>query len=68
MRFKAVIIVLLIILSLLPVYMLYKYLEKVMRPKESVLRFLGWMVAVLALIFVYTFLVVFVIQLVFPGA
>jgi len=68
MRLKAIAILLLMFLSLLPVYMLYKYLEKIMRPRESLQRFFFWLVTVLAMVFVYTFLVVFIIKLLFPGA
>jgi hypothetical protein len=59
---------LLILLSLIPVYLLYKWLEKRIRPRESPKAFLGWLVSVLVLIFAYTFLVVLVIRLLFPGA
>ena len=68
MNWKATIIVLLIIASLLPAYLLYQYLAKKMRPRESGSRFLAWMVTVFAIIFAYTFLVVFIIRLIFPGA
>lgn len=68
MKLKAVAIVLLIIFSLLPAYWLFKYLLQVMRPKESGLRFIGWLLANFLLIFSYTFLIVFVIKLLFPRA
>jgi uncharacterized membrane-anchored protein len=67
-KLKAVVILIIIIVSLLPVYMLYKYLQRVMKPRESMQRFLSWMLAVLALIFVYSFLLVFIIKMLFPGA
>jgi hypothetical protein len=68
MKLKAVLILLLIILSLLPAYALYQYLQRVIQPKESMRRFLAWLIIVLTLIFVYTFLVVFIIRLLFPQA
>jgi hypothetical protein len=40
----------------------------VIQPKESMRRFLAWLIIVLTLIFVYTFLVVFIIRLLFPQA
>jgi hypothetical protein len=67
-KMKAIAILLIIIVSLLPVYLLYKWLELKMRPKESLGRFLLFMITVLAIIFSYTFLVVLLIHLVFPGA
>jgi hypothetical protein len=68
MRLKALAIVAIIIFSLVPVYLLYKYLQRVMRPRESMRRFLGWLFIVFALVFAYTFLLVLVIRLLFPGA
>jgi hypothetical protein len=68
MKFKAVIILLIIIFSLIPAYMMYKYLQKVMRPKESMRLFFLWLLTNFILIFVYTFLIVFLIRLLFPGA
>lgn len=68
MRLKEVSILILIMLSLLLVYSSYKYLEKVMWPRESLRRFLLWVVAVLGMVLVYTFFVVLIIKLVFPGA
>jgi hypothetical protein len=57
-----------ILFSLIPVYLLYKYLQKVIRPQESGRRFLLWLLAELALVFSFTFLLVFVIKLLFPKA
>jgi len=68
MRLQAVTILLIIIASLLPVYMLYKYLQKIMQPKESMRKFLLWLLVNFILIFGYTFLLVFAIKLLFPGA
>jgi len=48
--------------------MLYKYLQKVMQPKESLGRFLCWILAMFVVIFAYTFLLVFGIKMLFPGA
>ena len=68
MKWKALLILVIIIASLLPVYMVYKYLGRVMKPRESGRNFLLWLLAVLTIIFAYTFLVVLVIRLLFPGA
>ena len=68
MKLKSIAILFIIILSLLPAYWLYKKLQMAMRPKESMTRFLFWLVTVFALIFAYTFLVVFVIRMLFPTA
>jgi len=39
-----------------------------MKPKESMRNFLFYLSAVLALIFTYTFLLVFIIKMLFPAA
>ncbi|MBL7722808.1 MAG: hypothetical protein JNK27_01610 [Chitinophagaceae bacterium] len=68
MKLKAILILGIIVLSLIPVYMIYKYLQQVMKPKESMRNFLFYLCAVLALIFTYTFLLVFIIKMLFPAA
>jgi hypothetical protein len=65
---KAIAILGIILLSLFPVYILYKYLQKVMRPSESMQKFLLWVLTMLFIIFGYTFLLVLIIKLLFPGA
>lgn len=68
MRAKAVIIILCILASLIPAYAMLGYLKKWLRPRESGSRFAAWLLSALAFIFLYTFLVVFIIRLVFPRA
>jgi len=68
MKLKSLIGLLIIIISLIPLYAVMNYLQKVMRPKESIRKFIFWLLTVLALIFIYTFLIVFVIKLLFPEA
>lgn len=68
LKLKAISILLIIFFSLLPVYWLYKYLQKTMRPRESMRRFHCWLLVNFMLIFAYTFLLVFVIKMLFPGA
>jgi hypothetical protein len=67
-RLNAILVLVLIVVSLLPLYILYRYLRHVMRPKESMRRFLLWLLTVLALVFVYTFSLVLLIKTLFPGA
>ena len=67
-RLKAFAILGIIVLSLIPVYLLYKYLQRVMRPRESMRRFLFWLLTVFLLIFAYTFVIVLLIKMIFPGA
>ena len=68
MKLKAIAIFLIIILSFIPIYMLYKKLVLKMRPKESFGHFFIWMITILSLVFVFTFCIVFVIKILFPTA
>ncbi len=68
MKLKALLILAIIIISLLPLYLLYQYLQRVMRPRDSLRRFLLWLLTMFGLIFGYTFLVVLLIKVLFPGA
>jgi len=68
LKLKALAILAIIIVSLIPVYSLYKYMQKMIRPKDSAGRLFLYLFAGFALVFVYTFLVVFIIKKIFPGA
>jgi hypothetical protein len=68
MKLKALAILAIIICSFLPVYLFYKYLQKTIRPRESMTRLFLYITAGFVLVFVYTFLLVFVIKKIFPGA
>jgi hypothetical protein len=68
MNGKALMILVIIIGSLLPVYLVYRYLQRKMEPHASGWKFLLWLLTVLSVIFVYTFLLVLLIRLLFPGA
>jgi hypothetical protein len=67
-KLKAILVLFVIILSLIPIYLFYKYLRKKMKPEESFGRFFLFIVAALASIFIYTSLIVLLIGLVFPHA
>ena len=67
-KLRALVIVVLIVISLLPVYLFNKYLQKVIRPRESIGKLFLYILAAFALVFVYTFLVVLIIKGLFPGA
>jgi hypothetical protein len=68
MKLKALAILAIIIVSLIPVYLLYGYMQKMIRPKDSMGRLFLYLLAGFFLVFVYTFLVVFIIKKLFPGA
>jgi len=65
---KALVILAIIICSLLPVYLLNKYLQKIIMPRESMARLFSYIVAGFVLVFIYSFLLVFIIKKLFPGA
>jgi uncharacterized membrane protein YidH (DUF202 family) len=68
MKWRSLLIVALIVISLLPLYLLYKWLEVKMNPRQSLQRFFGFTAVMFVVVFVYTFLLVFCIRLIFPGA
>lgn len=66
MHVKKVLIILFLFASLALLYFGDRWLKRVVQPKLSFLRFLLYMAACLALVFAYTFFVVFVISKLFP--
>jgi len=67
LKFKALIILAIILVSLIPVYLTNKYLQKAIKPKESFQRLFLYVLSALLLIFVYSFLVVLVIRKLFAN-
>jgi hypothetical protein len=49
------------VLGILPGYYLNKYLLRLVRPKESVLRFLAYVIIVMAFTLLYTTIMIFVL-------
>jgi len=68
LNLKAFVILIIIIVSLFPVYMFNKFMQKKIRPRESMSRLFLYLLSGFALVFIYTFLLVFVIKKLFPGA
>lgn len=67
-KLKAVAILFIILILLIPVYLVNKYLQKKLRPRESGGGLMLYVLAVLVLIFGYTLLVVRLIGMLFAGA
>ena len=67
MRLKPLVILFLILLSLIPIYSINQILQKIIQPRKSFLGLMLYMVTGLALVFVYTFLLVFFIEKFFPA-
>jgi len=68
MRWKAIVILFIILVSLIPAYSINKYLQKIVRPRESLSKLLFYLFSTMLLVFIYTFLLVFIIKWLFPGA
>jgi hypothetical protein len=68
MKWKAIIIILIILVSLFPVYLINKYLQRIIKPRNSLGQLFLYLLSGLVLIFGYTFLLVLIIKKLFPGA
>ena len=68
MRYKAIVILLIILASLVPAYLLNKYLQKILNPRKSLGRLIIYLLGGLLLVFVYTLLLVLLIKWIFPDA
>lgn len=66
MKGRSLAILLLIMAFLIPIYFIYRYLLRVMRPRESAARLFLFLISNLVLIVVYTLLVVGLIVKLFP--
>lgn len=58
MRLRSLLILLVVILAIIPVYYLYRWLQKQIRPRESAGRLFLFLFANFVLIIVYTVLLV----------
>jgi len=68
MRLQRLLILLIILASLIPAFYVNHWLQKLIQPRRSFGQLLLYMLACLALVFLYTFLLVWIIGQVFPLA
>ncbi len=68
MKLKALVILFIILVSLIPVYLTNKYLQKIIGPKRSMGRLFLYLVAGFTVVFIYTFLVVLILKKLFPDS
>lgn len=68
MKWKAIVILLLILASLIPVYSINKYLQKILRPRQSLGRLFSYLLSGMLMVFLYTLLLVLLIKWIFPNA
>jgi len=66
MKLCSLLILLVLILAIVPIYYVNRWLQGVMRPRESAARFFLFLLASFVMIIVYTMLVVGVIVRIFP--
>jgi hypothetical protein len=66
MRVRSLVILLILLLSLLPAYYLNRYLQRVLRPRDSAGRLFLFLLANFVFVIVYTVFIVGVIIRVFP--
>jgi len=66
MKLQRLLILVIILLSLLPAFYVNQWLQKLIQPRRSFGQLLLYILACFALVFVYTFLLVWIITQVFP--
>jgi hypothetical protein len=66
MKLKTLAILFMILASLIPIYYINQLLQRIIQPRKSFLGLMLYMLTGLALVFVYTFLLVFIIEKLFP--
>ena len=66
MKFRSLLILLILALALIPVYYFNRWLQRVLRPKDSAGRFFLFLFVNFLMIVVYTVLLVGVVLRVFP--
>jgi len=68
MKLQRLLVVLLILLSLIPIAYMNQWLQRVIQPRQSFIQLMLYVLASLILVFVYTFLLVWIITYLFPKA
>jgi hypothetical protein len=66
MKVRALLILLMLVVAMVPVYFFNRWLQRVMRPRENVGRLFLFMLANFVMVVVYTMLVVGMIVRIFP--
>jgi hypothetical protein len=66
MKFRSLLILFILVLALIPVYYLNRWLQRVLRPRDSAGRFFLFLIANFLLVIVYTVLIVGVVLRVIP--
>lgn len=64
-KLKAILVLLVIIVSIIPLYSFNKYLQKQLRPRDAGGRLILYLLAAMVLIFIFAFLLVLTIRYTF---
>jgi hypothetical protein len=68
LKWKTILVLFFILLALIPAYMLNQYLQKIIRPKESLGRLFLYLFSGMLTVFVFVAVLVALIKLLFPEA
>lgn len=68
MKWKAIAILFIILFSLIPAFSLNQWLQKKIRPKESLGRLFLYLFSGMLTVFVFVLVLVLLIRVVFPGS
>jgi hypothetical protein len=66
MKIRALVIILILLLSLALAYYINRYLQQLIRPGQSFARLMVYLLSGFAFVFAYTFLVIWIISILFP--
>jgi len=66
MKFRSLIILLLVLISLVPAFFVNRLIRNQIQPRKSFFRFLIYLLLALVLVFIYTFFWVWIILYLFP--
>ncbi|TMI73248.1 MAG: hypothetical protein E6H09_07550 [Bacteroidetes bacterium] len=67
-KLKSIVVIVIILVSLIPLYWINAYLQKKMKPRQSFGRLFSFLLLALFLMFAYTFLIVTIIRKLFVEA
>jgi len=66
MKVRALLILLVVAAAMVPLYYFYRWMQRVMKPRESATRFFLFLFTVFVMIVVYTILIVGIVVRIFP--
>jgi hypothetical protein len=67
-QWKSILVLFFILVALIPAYVLNQFLQKLIRPKESIGRLFLYLISGMITVFVFVAVLVLLIKLLFPEA